>query len=89
MYLKVLTGKINYKGSVHRTGDLFECRKDIGLRLVQSELCEEVSEDLYKVMTRSVGKSDVMCSTTEVRNSDKVTKKTATNKTIDDLRNEL
>ena len=78
MYLKVLLGRVNYKNNVYKVGDLFECKKEIGIKLVNSKLCTEVPEDLFKVLNKNDFKSYV---------EDVPIKKDT--KTIDDLRDEL
>lgn len=85
MYLKVILGKINYKNNAYKTGELFECKKDIGLRLVKAKICKEVSEDLFKAVSKinNIDKTDDENILDIEMNED------INNKTIDDLRNEL
>lgn len=86
MYLKVLMGKINYKNNVYKTGELFECKKDIGLKLIKSKLCNEVPDDLFKAMSKNKQEPE---KNEEIYEENNVTEKDTSNKTIDDLRDEL
>lgn len=81
MYIKVIQGKVNYKDRVYSTGEMLECKKDIGLRLISAKLCTEVSEDLYKVLTKhNEHKPDI--EDVDIDNGNDT-------KTIDDLRDTL
>ncbi len=81
MYIKVIQGKVNYKDRVYSVGEMLECKKDVGLRLVNAKLCTEVSEDLYKVLTKyNEYKPDIDDIDTDNSND---------TKTIDDLRDTL
>ncbi|AID44064.1 Phage protein [Candidatus Arthromitus sp. SFB-mouse-NL] len=81
MYIKVIKGKVNYKDRVYNTGDMLECKKDIGEKLIKSKLCVEVNEELFRVLTKqnNVVVNDNIGDKTDSRE----------NKTIDDLRDAL
>lgn len=81
MYIKVIKGKVNYKDRVYNTGEMLECKKDIGEKLIKSKLCVEVNEELFRVLTKqnNVVVNDNTGDKTDSRE----------NKTIDDLRDAL
>ncbi|AID45440.1 Phage protein [Candidatus Arthromitus sp. SFB-mouse-NL] len=81
MYIKVIKGKVNYKDRVYNTGEMLECKKDIGEKLIKSKLCVEVNEELFRVLTKQ----------NNVVANDNINDKTDSreNKTIDDLRDAL
>ena len=81
MYIKVIKGKVNYKDRVYNTGEMLECKKDIGEKLIKSKLCVEVNEELFRVLTKqnNVVVNDNIGDKTDNRE----------NKTIDDLRDAL
>ncbi len=81
MYIKVIKGKVNYKDRVYNTGEMLECKKDIGEKLIKSKLCVEVNEELFRVLTKqnNVVVNDNIGDKTDSRE----------NKTIDDLRDAL
>jgi hypothetical protein len=81
LYIKVIKGKVNYKDRVYNTGEMLECKKDIGEKLIKSKLCVEVNEELFRVLTKqnNVVVNDNIGDKTDSRE----------NKTIDDLRDAL
>lgn len=83
MYLKVLRGKVNYKNNIYKTDEMFECRKDIGSKLIKSKLCVEVNEELFKVLSKQNISID---SNMDDEINIQINKES---KTIDDLRDAL